>query len=84
MAAAGLIRPLWTYSKVEVRRFSDGLLWRRIGIVVVLALWLGLELSRGSEWFWSALAGGMLIYAVYTFFLTWPKDAPGDDAGPSA
>ena len=59
-------------------------LWRRIGIVVVIALWLGLELSRGSEWFWSALAGGMLIYAVYTFFLTWPKDAPGDDAGPSA
>ena len=59
-------------------------LWRRIAIVVVIALWLALELSRGSEWFWSALAGGMLIYAVYTFFLTWPKDAPKDDAGPGA
>lgn len=59
-------------------------LWRRIAIVAVIVLWLALELFRGSEWFWSALAGGMLIYAVYTFFLTWPKDAPKDDAGPGA
>ena len=57
-------------------------LWRRIVIIAVIAFWLGFELYMGSGGLWIALAGGMLVYAVYIFFITWPKDAPGDDAAP--
>jgi uncharacterized membrane protein len=49
-------------------------LWRRVAIVVVVAAWLGFELWQGSDAIWVAIAGGMLVYAVYTFFITWPKD----------
>ena len=38
----------------------------------------------GQRGLWLALAVGMLVYAVYTFFLTWPKDEPTDDARPKA
>ena len=61
-------------------------LWRRVVIVIVIALWLAFELYMGSGWL--AVAAGALAYAVYTFFITWPKDAPKDspkdDAGPAA
>ena len=59
-------------------------LWRRVAIVVVIAFWLGFEIMTGAAAIWVALAGGMLVYAVYTFFLTWPKDQPKDDGPPPA
>lgn len=59
-------------------------LWRRVAIVAAVALWLAFELYQASSGLWIALAGGMLIYAVYTFFITWPKDAPEDDGGAGA
>ncbi|MFN4142259.1 DUF3329 domain-containing protein [Aestuariivirga sp.] len=59
-------------------------LWRRIAIVAVVAAWLALEIYRGSESLWIMIAAGMLAYAVYTFFIAWPKDAPEGDAGPEA
>ena len=46
-------------------------LWVRVAMVVSITLWLG-------------LAAGMLGYAVYTFFITWPKDGSGDDERPGA
>ena len=63
-------------------------LWVRVAIVVSITLWLGFEIwqasaGRGSG-LWLALAAGMLGYAVYTFFLTWPKGGPGDDGAPRA
>ena len=63
-------------------------LWVRVAMVVSITLWLGFELwqanaGRGSG-LWLALAAGMLGYAVYTFFLTWPKGGPGDDGAPRA
>ena len=54
-------------------------LWRRVAIVAVVAAWLAFELYQGGEGLWVALAAGMLFYAVYTFFITWPKDEPKDD-----
>lgn len=54
-------------------------LWRRVVIVAVIASWLAFEIYKGSEGFWIAIAGAMLAYAVYTFFITWPKDEPKDD-----
>ena len=59
-------------------------LWRRIVIIIVITLWLGFELWTGSSGLWIALAGGMLAYAVYIFFITWPKDEPKDDGAPPA
>ena len=59
-------------------------LWRRVVIVAVIVFWVGFEFYMGQRGLWLALAVGMLIYAVYTFFLTWPKDEPTDDAGPGA
>lgn len=60
----------------------------RVAVVVAVALWFGFEVwqasaGRGSG-LWLALAAGMLGYAVYTFFLTWPKDDAGDDGAPRA
>lgn len=57
-------------------------LWRRVAMVVTIALWLAFEVYQQSSGLWIAVAGGMLVYAVYTFFITWPKDAPEDDAAP--
>ena len=63
-------------------------LWVRVALVVSLVLWLGFEIwqasaGRGSG-LWLALAAGMLGYAVYTFFITWPGDGSGDDGAPRA
>ena len=49
-------------------------LWRRVVIVIVIALWLAFVLYVGSGGIWLALGAGALAYAVYTFFITWPKD----------
>lgn len=63
-------------------------LWVRVALVVSIALWLGFEIWQASagkgSGLWLALAAGMLGYAVYTFFLTWPGDTPGDDGTPRA
>jgi hypothetical protein len=59
-------------------------LWRRIVIIVTIAMWLAFELYQGNSGLWIALAGGMLVYAVYTFLITWPKDDAGDDGAPPA
>ena len=47
-------------------------LWRRIAITLGVALWLRFELYGGSS-LWIAIAGAMLCYAVWIFFLSWPK-----------
>jgi hypothetical protein len=49
-------------------------LWRRVALVASIVAWLAFELYMGSSGLWIALAGGMLAYAVYIFFITWPKD----------
>ncbi|WP_421696390.1 DUF3329 domain-containing protein [Aestuariivirga sp.] len=59
-------------------------LWVRVSMVVTIVLWLGFELYKGDSGLWIALAAGMLGYAVYTFFITWPKDRPEDDEAPRA
>ena len=48
-------------------------LWRRVAITAVVALWLGIEIYYGGSGFWTVIATGMLCYAVWTFFLSWPK-----------
>jgi|GEM_PF-546584 len=47
-------------------------LWRRIAITAVVALWLAFEIYNESG-LWIAIAAAMLCYALWTFFLSWPK-----------
>jgi hypothetical protein len=47
-------------------------LWRRVAITVVVALWLAFEIYHESG-LWIGIAAAMLCYAVWTFFLSWPK-----------
>jgi hypothetical protein len=47
-------------------------LWRRIAITAVVALWLAFEIYHGSG-FWTVIAAAMLCYALWIFFLSWPK-----------
>lgn len=47
-------------------------LWRRIAITAVVALWLAFEIYNESG-LWIVIAAAMLCYALWTFFLSWPK-----------
>jgi hypothetical protein len=51
-------------------------LWRRIAIVVAIGLWLGFEVVYSRDLFWMIIAGCILAYGIWTFFLSWPK-TPG-------
>lgn len=59
-------------------------LWRRVMIVAVIFFWLCFEIYTSSSEIWIVLALAMLAYAVYTFFLTWPKDDPPGQNTPPA
>lgn len=47
-------------------------LWRRVVITAVVAAWLAFEIYN-NEGLWIAAAAAMLGYAIWTFFLSWPK-----------
>lgn len=49
-------------------------LWRRVAIVAVIVFWLAVEWVNGERGLWLAIAVAFLVYAIYTFFLTFPKD----------
>ena len=51
-------------------------LWRRIAITAVVAVWLGVEIYYNNG-LWIVIACAMLGYAIWTFFLSWPK-TPND------
>ena len=47
-------------------------LWRRIVIIAIVALWVAFEIYQGSG-FWLVIAVAMFCYALWVFFLSWPK-----------
>ena len=47
-------------------------LWRRIVITAIVALWVAFEIYQGGG-FWLVIAVAMLCYALWIFFLSWPK-----------
>jgi hypothetical protein len=49
-------------------------LWRRVMIVVVTAVWAGVEAFVLHDGFWTVLAGGFLAYSVWAFLITFPKE----------
>ena len=55
-------------------------LWRRIAIVVVILSWIAMELYFGERGIWLWLAVAFLAYAIFAFFINFPKD-DGKPAG---
>ncbi|MBB5751400.1 DUF3329 domain-containing protein [Prosthecomicrobium pneumaticum] len=53
-------------------------LWRRIALVVLLAVWAAYEVLVSRETLWILITLAALGYAVWTFLITFPKqpDAP--------
>lgn len=48
-------------------------LWKRLTIVLLLVSWMLVEWQSGSRFFF-ALAGGVLVLAVYEFFIAKRDD----------
>jgi hypothetical protein len=48
-------------------------LWRRVAVVLLVALWFCFEVLYSREPLWMTIAGGMLAYAIWAFLLNWPK-----------
>jgi hypothetical protein len=45
--------------------------WRRLLIVLVVALWCGTELLYARDGLWTVLAAGVLAFCVWTFIVDW-------------
>jgi len=50
-------------------------LWRRIALVVLVAIWLAFEVIYTQSTLWMSVATVMLVYGIWTFFLNWPKSS---------
>jgi hypothetical protein len=51
---------------------------RRIGTLLVSALWFGLEI-HGQNPFWMILSGGVVAVVLWSLILKYPKDAKDDE-----
>lgn len=47
-------------------------LWRRVVLVVALAVWTAVELVYGDR-IWAWITGAILAYSIWTFFINFPK-----------
>jgi hypothetical protein len=49
--------------------------WRRVAIVVSIAIWFSVELFISKSGFWTPLAGGTLVYSFWAFLIDYkPED----------
>lgn len=53
--------------------------WVRIAIVLVCAVWTGVETYFGDR-LWSMVAAGVTGYGIWTFFITWQDDPAEEDS----
>ena len=49
--------------------------WRRIAVVAVCLIWAALEFWHGEQ-MWIFITLGLTGYAVWSFFITYPKQLP--------
>jgi hypothetical protein len=54
-------------------------LWRRIAVTAVCVVWAAIEATHGDQ-LWIAITVGLTAYAVWTFFIRFPKEVPADPA----
>ncbi len=53
-------------------------LWRRVAVTGFLAVWCAWEWLWNHEPFWGVLVGAALMFSIYSFFITFPKEEPSD------
>lgn len=46
-------------------------LWRRVAIIAVTAVWLGVEALYARDPFWSVISAGVFAYAVWAFVIAY-------------
>jgi hypothetical protein len=54
-------------------------MWRRVLVTAIVALWCGFEWFVSRDPLWSWLVTGLFAYAIYTFFIAFPKEDQTDD-----
>jgi hypothetical protein len=47
--------------------------WRRVAIVVSVAIWLAVEIFVSHDGMWTAVAGGLLVYCIWQFLIAYPQ-----------
>lgn len=47
--------------------------WRRVAIVLSVAIWLAVEIFVSHDGLWTAVAAGLLIYCIWQFLLVYPQ-----------
>lgn len=47
--------------------------WRRVAIVISVAIWLAVEVFVSHDGLWAAVAGGTLIYTFWAFLIAYPQ-----------
>jgi hypothetical protein len=52
--------------------------WRRVAIVVSIAIWFGAELMILKSGFWTPLAGGTLAYSIWAFLIDYKPEVKKD------
>jgi hypothetical protein len=50
-------------------------LWRRVLVTAVCVVWAALELWHGEQ-MWMLITSGLSVYAIWIFFVTFPKTVP--------
>jgi hypothetical protein len=50
-------------------------LWRRVVVTAICIVWAGLELW-GRDQLWILITLGLSAYAIWMFFITFPKEVP--------
>jgi hypothetical protein len=59
-------------------------LWVRILVTGIVAAWFLVETILSHDMLWIGITAAGVIYCIWNFFLTFPKDRPaGDRADPS-
>jgi hypothetical protein len=57
-------------------------LWRRIAVTGFLAVWCGYEWLFSHDQFWAVLVSAALVFSLYSFFITFPKEEPSNGNDP--
>ncbi|MBR2692164.1 MAG: DUF3329 domain-containing protein [Aquamicrobium sp.] len=55
-------------------------LWRRLAVIAVCVIWSAVEFAVGTP-FWGTLVGGMAVYAVWTFLISYKPDDGSQQPG---
>lgn len=61
----------------EVRTAAFRPLWRRIAVVTLVLVWIGVELAHGAL-IWAAGFGVIAAYLIWAFFLAFDHGPAGD------